>query len=1726
MHPERLGVHPSAEELRRLLLGDLPELDLERLAGHVESCPDCGERLSSQQPADPLVAALRRPMQPEDHAGEAACRAALARLSDAITPGAYAPPSTVAEARAGADPRSPTDSGDGLSTGDVDLFADRLPCPFGRYLVQRRLGRGGMGAVYLAQDTTLDRAVALKLSRFRSGEEAASERFLREARAAAGLHHEGVCRVLDCGVIDGTYFIAMDYVEGESLARRLAPGAAQGARWSADLVRQVALALAAVHERGIIHRDMKPANVMLRTDGRPCVVDFGLARREQDLTLTRAGTILGTPAYMSPEQVSGEAAVTQATDVYSLGVILYQLLTGQLPFKGENLTQLTYQIVHARLTPPSEHRPDLDPALEEVCLAAMARAPVDRYPTMAAFAEALDQYLCGTPQPGAVKSRGARRPKRRPRRLAAAVRGQWWLVFFLLLLAVALPSALLLRRGSRGAGIGLDWVGVGAPDERPVGARPADGIPPSAAGQAPPRSFPPLALDKPQPSRNAVYQYVLKSLACLVARPTDAGPVGTATLVDRDNRLLLTSYEAVRARLDYIVLFPSYQEDGRLTTARDACLAHAARADAIRARVIAQDRPHNLALLQLDHVPDGADALPLARSEPGAGEEVHAVGNPGDADSLWVYSAGQVRQVHGRKWVVEDEGLKLDLDARVVETAAGVDLGDSGGPCVNGRGELVGVAPGGSRPQGAGSLFIARSEAVDFIDRAFQVLPTLGAGQRAGSSAARQQVLVRPTAAQGYQVYHATYGVPMHMGSQTLSSIPASRTSTIGQVILYERSNPYSQSPYHAYGSPYAPASPTGPARMTYHTLGPRTIYHTTVGQKAWSPSSRPGLSAAAVNTGALQSSIRKLLDADEAVRAEGARGLIRIGPDARLAQQQLLAMLEDPSALVRGLVVDALRHSGQPSPDELANLLPALRSRYPEPRSYALEVMTQLADQIRPAGAAPDVLRLLSDPDAGVRLRAVRALTRLAGSVKETEARPALEKALSDGDARVRVAAAEAYLALVPPVKADVTALAGLLRKPQSELRVQAALALARLGAKGKPATPDLLEALREGDANVCRACLAALGAVGVEPKALVPELRRRLDDKDVDVRLAALEAVSLTGPAGRELVPAIASGLTDRSEKVRLAAAGALSEMGAESTPAVDTLLKALADDGAVAVRARAAEALGEMHDAAAGKVAPALGHALTTDPSREVRQAAVTALGRLGPRASLALDPLVQALGDQSARAPTRAAAAEILGSLGTDGRRAAPALGEALRKDPENSVRLAALVALGRIGAGASAEAPAVVSVLGSDQRAELRVAAAAALPALAAPSRETVAALSRALGDGDAAVVVAAARALRGICDEDQGKSVPDLRPALQGVNEPLRAALARAQDAGTRIALCDAFAALGKDAEPAAALLARQTNDPNAAVRLAAAVARWRARDDLDAVLPVVRPLLRDKDPAIRADAAYRLRTITASASDQEKAKLAELPGDLAEALDDADPAVRVFAASALWPLRDASKKSDAWRRVVPTLIEVAEGPNEEDVRAQAVEALLDPALLPHARLAYPVLLRLSINDHSDAIRLLSRGAAPQLKPTDGAADVSVLTERLGDKSSRWRALAAECLGIARPRADRAAVNKLIELVNNDPELAPRRAAAAALGAIGPSTAESAEALIKALAHRDADLRTAAATALGQIGAGGGEKSPIFAALKARYLDKAEEEVVRRAARAALKKIEPAMVGD
>lgn len=281
-----------------------------------------------------------------------------------------------------------------------------LPSQFGRYHIVRKLGEGGMGTVYLAEDTQLGRKVALKIPLLDTADDVL--RFRREARAAAAIDHPRVCPIHDIGELDGIPYLTMPFLDGLPLHKVITPDElvppAQAVAW----VRDLALALHELHGRGLIHRDLKPSNIMLKNGREPVLMDFGLARSlcDDGQRLTKPGQAVGTPLYMSPEQLGGEYNLTPVTDVYSLGVIFYELLTGQRPFDGTTVAALCAQVFFQPPAPPSALRLGLAAEIDAVCLKTLAKRPAERYATMADFAAALETLtmVAARPLPAALPS--------------------------------------------------------------------------------------------------------------------------------------------------------------------------------------------------------------------------------------------------------------------------------------------------------------------------------------------------------------------------------------------------------------------------------------------------------------------------------------------------------------------------------------------------------------------------------------------------------------------------------------------------------------------------------------------------------------------------------------------------------------------------------------------------------------------------------------------------------------------------------------------------------------------------------------------------------------------------------------------------------------------------------------------------------------------------------------------------------------------------------------------------------------------------------------------------------------------------------------------------------------------------------------------------------------------------------------------------------------------------
>jgi WD40 repeat protein/predicted Ser/Thr protein kinase len=358
MDPSRC---PSEQTLRAFHLSELPEAEVDAVADHLEACAGCEEALRLlDAKTDPSLVVLHR--LADDDPDEASW------LQKTLRPSGAAP-------------------------GPAPRAWPQVP----GYDVQGELGRGGMGIVYKARQVGLDRLVALKMLYPGGPAEAeAVARFRREAEAAARLQHPNIVQIYEVGEHDGRPYFSLALIEGGSLAEQLEGKPLPAAR-AAALVETIARAAHAAHARGIVHRDLKPTNILLTGDGTPLIADFGLARRmDRQTQLTRDGSIAGTPGYMAPEQVLGKP-VAPATDVYALGVVLYEVLTGRPPFVGGSAHDLLLRVVREEPIPPRRLQPGVSRDLETVCLKALEKEPGRRYASAEALADDLRRCREGRP---------------------------------------------------------------------------------------------------------------------------------------------------------------------------------------------------------------------------------------------------------------------------------------------------------------------------------------------------------------------------------------------------------------------------------------------------------------------------------------------------------------------------------------------------------------------------------------------------------------------------------------------------------------------------------------------------------------------------------------------------------------------------------------------------------------------------------------------------------------------------------------------------------------------------------------------------------------------------------------------------------------------------------------------------------------------------------------------------------------------------------------------------------------------------------------------------------------------------------------------------------------------------------------------------------------------------------------------------------------------------------
>ena len=417
---------PSTQQLIRLLDEELSEPEITEIFDHVQGCQGCQTRLDEiTRGRLAEIVGLLAPVETPSAEGDATCvpetttdaTEETTDLSSALRDHDQAteqqpdpwPPAEIKRDNVTVDRQTdfaePTGVHERIDSTQSVSGSPAAASPSGGmpkipgYELLATLGQGGMGVVYKARQVGLNRLVAVKM--IRGGGQARPEHFARfrvEAEAVARLHHPNIIQIHDIGEVDELPFVSLELLDGGDLADRLA-GSPQPGRAAAELLVTLAQAIEVAHEAGIVHRDLKPPNILFTADGVPKITDFGLAKRlESDSNQTETGQIMGSPSYMAPEQARGHTKdVGPAADIYALGAIFYEMLTGRPPFKGETPIETIRQVTDDEVVPPSRLVPRVARDLETICLKCLNKEPPKRYASARALAEDLQRFLRGEP---------------------------------------------------------------------------------------------------------------------------------------------------------------------------------------------------------------------------------------------------------------------------------------------------------------------------------------------------------------------------------------------------------------------------------------------------------------------------------------------------------------------------------------------------------------------------------------------------------------------------------------------------------------------------------------------------------------------------------------------------------------------------------------------------------------------------------------------------------------------------------------------------------------------------------------------------------------------------------------------------------------------------------------------------------------------------------------------------------------------------------------------------------------------------------------------------------------------------------------------------------------------------------------------------------------------------------------------------------------------------------
>jgi predicted Zn finger-like uncharacterized protein len=697
---------------------------------------------------------------------------------------------------------------------------------------------------------------------------------------------------------------------------------------------------------------------------------------------------------------------------------------------------------------------------------------------------------------------------------------------------------------------------------------------PPRTDRDPPRTDPPKT--DPQPvgggpaggtSGQAVYRYLLKSTAWVMAKVGTHAKTGTGSLIDETNRLVLTNFHVVSNGEDYVVFFPTYEQD-KLVAAKKEYVDQVKKETVLHGKVVMTDPRHDLALIQLEKLPPGVEALPIAAGSVSPGQQVHSVGNPGASDGLWVYTSGTVRQVYHKKWLAEGGTEVFDLESDVVETQSPTNPGDSGGPLVSDTGELVAVTEGGSFEANLLSTFIDVKEVKEFIRRYEQTanvkwVPATRATLSANRAAEGQIVdligkLGNPDAKDRAQAAQALGG----LGPDAKVAIPSLVKLLGDRNDLVKR---LARDALTKIGPPAKGDTQVLVGLLTDSAPEVRQYAAETLGTLGGDARPAAGALAAAVQ------------DRDARVREQALRTLAKLGPPAHdKVVQGLTDALKDPERNVRTAAGEVLALDLGLTGADLPFLTDALKQDDVDVRSGAARALGKVGPDAR--SAVKPLVALLKENDRGLRRAALEGLAGIGPDSKE--AMPEVQKALKEADKDLRRAAAEWVGKVGPDARDAVPLLVPLLKDADVEVRRATIVALGRVGpAAAKDAAGGLAEQLGDLDNRTyAMTALAAVKPTGDGAKAAIPRLVVLLDDKNKDV---VVKAAQTLGAVGKPAVPDLVKALKGSADaNVRAAAASALGDVGPDAKDAYQILAVYAQQDTEQVVRDAASRALLKIH------------------------------------------------------------------------------------------------------------------------------------------------------------------------------------------------------------------------------------------------------------------------------------------------------------------------------------------------------------------------------------------------------------------------------------------------------------------------------------------------------------------------------------------------------------------